>query len=516
MQRWRRAKKRICGSQLRQSPLYSCTNRIGVPLPVSSVVELHAVGCRRVRHVSSPPVRTTARYRGFICLQSQIGPTLAIIRMSTSLSIFHTRHDQMFPVFDAPDVAKLRRFGQRRSYADGEPLAETGKASPGMLVDPFRRRRNRAARCGGATHDSSSLDGPRRRRRRSLSALCAAGPARRCHRGPTGRGGGRSPDRMHDLLVEESRARRAHHARCSSCVALRLLETGAGGPVIVGRADQADGAAPAELPVAQRSSLSDPRSRSRQRRAGADRALPGRPAGPADRARPNGAAAAQSDRHRPGTLHRPGPFHRSRTSSTTWPSSAPDRPASPTAVYAGSEGLSTIVLDSRAFGGQAGASAQDRELLRLSDRHLGPGAHGARLQPGAEVRGRYGDSRRGRRPAPRPGDRFRIGLGQRRAGPCPCRRGRHRGALSPAGAWPISPTSREASIHYWASPLEAKLCGGQEVALVGAGNSAGQAAIYLASRVAKVWLLVRGRGLEDDDVETISSIASPRSPTSRC
>ena len=48
------------------------------------------------------------------------------------------------------------------------------------------------------------------------------------------------------------------------------------------------------------------------------------------------------------------------------------------------------------------------------------------------------------------------------------------------------------SVHYWASPLEAKLCGGQEVALVGAGNSAGQAAVYLASHVAKVWLLVRG------------------------
>ena len=47
-------------------------------------------------------------------------------------------------------------------------------------------------------------------------------------------------------------------------------------------------------------------------------------------------------------------------------------------------------------------------------------------------------------------------------------------------------------MHYWASPLEARLCSGQEVALVGAGNSAGQAAVYLASHVAKVLLLVRG------------------------
>jgi thioredoxin reductase len=49
-------------------------------------------------------------------------------------------------------------------------------------------------------------------------------------------------------------------------------------------------------------------------------------------------------------------------------------------------------------------------------------------------------------------------------------------------------TFEGASVHYWASPLEAKLCAGQEVALVGAGNSAGQAAVYLASQVAKVWL----------------------------
>jgi thioredoxin reductase (NADPH) len=51
------------------------------------------------------------------------------------------------------------------------------------------------------------------------------------------------------------------------------------------------------------------------------------------------------------------------------------------------------------------------------------------------------------------------------------------------------------SVHYWASPLEGKVCAGQEVALVGAGNSAGQAAVYLASQSAKVWLLARGRDL---------------------
>ena len=51
-------------------------------------------------------------------------------------------------------------------------------------------------------------------------------------------------------------------------------------------------------------------------------------------------------------------------------------------------------------------------------------------------------------------------------------------------------------VHYWASPIEARLCLGEEVALVGGGNSAGQAAVYLASQAKKVWMIVRGRSLE--------------------
>ncbi|TIP10359.1 MAG: thioredoxin reductase, partial [Mesorhizobium sp.] len=52
------------------------------------------------------------------------------------------------------------------------------------------------------------------------------------------------------------------------------------------------------------------------------------------------------------------------------------------------------------------------------------------------------------------------------------------------------------SVHYWASPIEARLCRDQEVALVGAGNSAGQAAVFLASQVRKVTLLARRDSLD--------------------
>ena len=48
-----------------------------------------------------------------------------------------------------------------------------------------------------------------------------------------------------------------------------------------------------------------------------------------------------------------------------------------------------------------------------------------------------------------------------------------------------------ASVHYWASPLEADLVADQDVALVGGGNSAGQATVFLADHAAKVTLVVR-------------------------
>ena len=79
-----------------------------------------------------------------------------------------------------------------------------------------------------------------------------------------------------------------------------------------------------------------------------------------------------------------------------------------------------------------------------------------------------------------------------------CARARWSSPAAPATGASISPNLDEfemSSVHYWASPLEGKLCAAQEVALVGAGNSAGQAAVYLATQAAKVWLIVRGRDL---------------------
>jgi thioredoxin reductase (NADPH) len=52
-------------------------------------------------------------------------------------------------------------------------------------------------------------------------------------------------------------------------------------------------------------------------------------------------------------------------------------------------------------------------------------------------------------------------------------------------------------VWYWASPIEARLCRNEEIVLVGGGNSAGQAAVFLRRFAAKIWMLVRGPSLAE-------------------
>src|SRR5438445_5885776 len=54
-----------------------------------------------------------------------------------------------------------------------------------------------------------------------------------------------------------------------------------------------------------------------------------------------------------------------------------------------------------------------------------------------------------------------------------------------------------AGVYYAATPMESQLCAGEEVAVVGAGNSAGQAAVFLAQSARRVHVLIRSEGLAD-------------------
>ena len=168
-----------------------------------------------------------------------------------------------------------------------------------------------------------------------------------------------------------------------------------------------------------------------------------------------------------------------------------------TAVYAASEGLSVLVLDCRAFGGQAGASARIENYLGFPTGITGMALmaraynqaqkFGAEMAIPDEASGLIAPSRH-HRPL-----RLQLASGERVSA---------RSVVIASGARYRRLAVENlhefegSSVHYWASPLEAKLCAEQEVALVGAGNSAGQAAVYLASQAAKVWMLVRGPGLE--------------------
>ena len=136
------------------------------------------------------------------------------------------------------------------------------------------------------------------------------------------------PDRLRALLIAEAEL----GERIMRALIIRrvgLLETGSGGPIIVGRADNGDVLRLRELSAPQRSAAAIARPRHRPRSQGADRALPCRSRATADRALPQRAAAAQSNRGRTGALHRHWSARSIRTASTTLPWSAPGPPGLP-------------------------------------------------------------------------------------------------------------------------------------------------------------------------------------------
>jgi thioredoxin reductase (NADPH) len=413
--------------------------------------------------------------------------------MPTSPSIMDTRRDQMFPVLEPFEIERVRRFGKVRSYDDGATLAKVGEVGPGLTIIlagqvEIVRRDELGHRTPIVTYGPGSFMG-------ELAQLAGRPALIDAHaRGPV-EALIISPDRLRALLIAEAEL----GERIMRALILRrmgLLETGAGGPVIVGRPGNGDVL----------------RLEGFLRRNGH----------PRQTLDPDTDAEAQALIERfhidPGQLPIvlcPGgqllrnpsevelarciglvrPIDSGRVYDVAIVGAGPAGLAA--AVYAGSEGLSVLVLDCRAFGGQAGASARIENYLGFPTGITGMALmaraynqaqkFGVEMAVPDEVAGLQAeDDFAPRRLILRLSNNERVSA---------------RSLVIASGARyrrlsiPNLEGFEGASVHYWASPLEAKLCAGQEVALVGGGNSAGQAAVYLANQAAKVLLLVRGDDL---------------------
>jgi len=402
----------------------------------------------------------------------------------------HPRFEDTFPTLTAAEIGRVRAFGEVRRFAHGEALFEAGLPGPGMFVvlrgqvnvtlrDGLGRRQPLVEQgVGQFLAEAGQLSGAQ-----ALADGHADGEVEAILVPPAG---------LRALLVAEA----ALGERITRALILRrvaLIQSGLGGPLIVGEAGDADVV----------------------RIAG----FLGRNGQPYTIAEPTDTLAAElMAQHRPcqgklplvilatgEVLHDPTIGELGRGLGLSAVPAGREifdlavvgaGPAGlSAAVYAASEGLSVAVLDAVGYGGQAGASMRIENYLgfptgitgkALAGRacvqaekfgaeiiypvcvkelvHLGPaGPYRLEFADGGAVTARtvvIASGARYRRPAIPEIERFE---------------GR--------GVW------------YWASPLEAKMCAGEEVALVGGGNSAGQAAVYLAAHASKVNLLIRGDDL---------------------
>ena len=165
------------------------------------------------------------------------------------------------------------------------------------------------------------------------------------------------------------------------------------------------------------------------------------------------------------------------------------------AVYGASEGLDTLVIDSTALGGQAGSSRRIENYLGFP-----AGISGSELTSRAVTQARKFNARLAtpyRALALEPGNgRHILRLEEdREIAP-------HTVLLATGALYRRPPVERLSeyegvSVFYAAGPPEAQLCGAERVAVVGGGNSAGQAAVWLARGGALVTLLHRRADLRE-------------------
>jgi thioredoxin reductase (NADPH) len=401
------------------------------------------------------------------------------------------RLEQTFPELTAPEIARMRRFGELRHYKDGETLFKTGKPGPGMFV--ILSGHVAITQRDGLGHVTPVIDQGPGQFLAEIGQLSGRAALVDGHAEGDVETLLIPPERLRALLVAEAdlgeRIMRALILRRVS-----LIQGGVGGPVLIGPTNSS-GVVRVQGFLTRNGiphHLLDP-----ERDHDAAELIARYSPSPTDW--PLAVIADGTVLRNPGeselarALGMIGGPAGNKVYDAAIVGCGPAGLA--TAVYAASEGLSVVVLDARSFGGQAGASARIENYLgfptgisgqalagraftqaqkfgadimipmaaKSLDCARADGAFALALDGGDLVRARsvvVASGARYRRPEIENLDKFE---------------GR--------GVW------------YWASPIEARLCAEQEIALVGGGNSAGQAAVFLSGHARKVHMMIRGGGL---------------------
>ena len=374
------------------------------------------------------------------------------------------RHEQTFPALTPQEIGRMRRFGEVRAYRHGERLFETGKPGPGMFL--VLSGHVAITQRDGLGHITPVIDqGPGQ-------FLAEIGQLSGRVALVDGHAEGDvetlliPPDKLRALLVAEAdlgeRIMRALILR-----RVNLIQGGVGGPVLIGPPNS-NAVAALQNFLARNGHphhLLDP-----ERDGDAAEIIARYSPSPSDWplvvAVDGTVLRNPTESELARALGMIGGPRGERIYDVAIVGCGPAGLA--TAVYAASEGLSVVVLDSRAFGGQAGASARIENYLGfptgISGQALAGRAFTQAQKFGADVMipmsarsldcsrkdGAFalmmesGEELRSRAVVVASGARYRRpGI-------------KHLSKYEGRGVW------------YWASPVEARLCAGQEVALVAA------------------------------------------------
>jgi thioredoxin reductase (NADPH) len=407
------------------------------------------------------------------------------------MSTIDSRHEQMFPKLTPHEIDRLRRFGEVRHYAAGEALFATGDVAPGMYV--LIKGSVRVTRRDPLGHSAPIVEQGPGEFVAEVGQLSGQSAFVDVHAIDNVEALLIPPDKLRALMIEEPEL----GERIMQALILRrvaLIEAGAGGPILIGPEFSPDVVrlqgflARNAYPHQLLDPAQDPDAAKLVQQYApnpADLPLAVCPKGTILK-NPSEAELARA-------LGMVPIDERDRTYDVAVVGAGPAGLS--TAVYAASEGLSVIVLDARAFGGQAGASARIENYLGFP-----AGISGQALTGRAYVQAQKFGAR-----MLIPTEVVRLDLSG-----TPVALHLPGGRCVKASTVVVATGARYRRLNvanlgdfegrgvwYWASPIEARLCRNEEIVVVGGGNSAGQAAVFLRSFAAKIWMLVRAPSLAE-------------------